>query len=59
MRERGAVTFAQDEQSSAVWGMPGAAVELDAAVHQLTPEGIAAVLADLLRAADHGGMSRP
>ncbi len=30
MREAGAMTFAQDEASSVVWGMPGAAVELDA-----------------------------
>ncbi len=31
MREQGAVTIAQDENSSVVWGMPGAAVKLDAA----------------------------
>ncbi|MEE9493877.1 MAG: chemotaxis response regulator protein-glutamate methylesterase [Gammaproteobacteria bacterium] len=32
MREAGAYTIAQDEQSSVVWGMPGAAVKLDAAI---------------------------
>lgn len=31
MREAGAFTLVQDERSSAVWGMPGAAVQLDAA----------------------------
>lgn len=31
LRERGASTFAQDEASSAVYGMPRAAVELFAA----------------------------
>ena len=31
MRQAGAITIAQDEASSVVWGMPGAAVRLDAA----------------------------
>ncbi len=31
MKACGAATFAQDAESSVVWGMPGAAVELDAA----------------------------
>ncbi len=31
MREAGAHTVAQDEASSVVWGMPGAAVKLGAA----------------------------
>ena len=48
MRERGAVTFAQDKESSVIHGMPGAAIELGAAVHILSPERIAAVLADLI-----------
>lgn len=41
MRDAGAVTFAQDERTSAVFGMPGEAVRLDAASHVLPPEGIA------------------
>jgi len=28
MREAGAATFAQDERTSVVWGMPGASVNL-------------------------------
>ncbi len=32
MREAGCFTLAQDEASSVVWGMPGAAVKLDAAL---------------------------
>ena len=36
MREQGAFTLAQDEQSSVVWGMPGAAVALGA-VQRIVP----------------------
>ncbi|HVT34454.1 MAG TPA: chemotaxis response regulator protein-glutamate methylesterase [Nevskiaceae bacterium] len=36
MRERGAHTLAQDEKSSVVWGMPGAAVKMQA-VEQILP----------------------
>lgn len=35
MQEKGAMTVAQDEASSVVWGMPGAAVNIDAADHIL------------------------
>ncbi len=31
LRQKGAVTIAQDEDSSVVWGMPGAAVKMEAA----------------------------
>jgi two-component system, chemotaxis family, protein-glutamate methylesterase/glutaminase len=47
MRERGAVTFAQDQASSVVHGMPGEAIKLDAAVHILAPEAIAESLRSL------------
>jgi len=45
MRARGAFTIAQDEASSVVWGMPGAAVALGAVDRVLAIEQIAAVLA--------------
>jgi len=46
MREQGAFTLAQDEQTSVVWGMPGAAVALGA-VQRIAPlEAIAAALGE-------------
>jgi two-component system chemotaxis response regulator CheB len=47
MRDRGAVTFAQDQASSVVHGMPGEAMKLEAAVHVLPPEAIAESLQNL------------
>lgn len=41
MQEAGASTIAQDEESSIVWGMPGAAVGLNAANHILPLNAIA------------------
>lgn len=41
MREQGSVTVAQDEASSVVWGMPGAAVQMDAASKILPLDKIA------------------
>jgi len=49
LRETGAVTFAQDEDSSVVHGMPGAAIKLDAVSLILPPETIAATLARLVK----------
>lgn len=48
MRQKGAITIAQDQASSVVFGMPGEAVKLDAALHVLPPERIAALLAGLV-----------
>jgi len=45
LKDKGAVTFAQDKDSSVVHGMPGEAIRLDAATLVLSPEKIAAVLA--------------
>ena len=49
MKERGAITIAQDEESSVVHGMPGEAIRLGAATYVLPPDGIAAILSDLLK----------
>jgi two-component system chemotaxis response regulator CheB len=48
MRDAGAVTFAQDKESSVVHGMPGEAIRLGAAMHVGPPERIAALLSSLL-----------
>ncbi|AEV86028.1 chemotaxis protein CheY [Actinoplanes sp. SE50] len=47
MRHRGAITFAQDEHSCTVYGMPREAALLGAAMHVLPPARIAARLAEL------------
>lgn len=41
MRKAGAVTIAQDQDSSVVWGMPGEAVKIGAADHVLPLDSIA------------------
>lgn len=52
LKDKGAVTFAQDKDSSVVHGMPGEAIKLDAATYILAPEKIAAVLAGLVKSKD-------
>jgi two-component system chemotaxis response regulator CheB len=47
LKKKGAITFAQDKDSSVVHGMPGEAIKLDAATFILAPDKIAAVLASL------------
>lgn len=49
LRAAGAVTIAQDRETSIVFGMPGEAVRLGAAAYVLPPEAIAATLVRLLR----------
>lgn len=44
MRDSGAVTIAQDKESSVVHGMPGEAIRVGAAMFVLPPERIAAML---------------
>ena len=44
MADQGALTVAQDEESSVVFGMPAEAIRLDAARFVLTPQGIAELL---------------
>lgn len=48
MRDAGAVTFAQDKESSVVHGMPGEAIRLGAAAHIGSPERLAELLHALL-----------
>jgi len=43
MRENGAFTIAQDERSSVVWGMPGEAVKIGAAMQVVSLENITSV----------------
>jgi two-component system, chemotaxis family, protein-glutamate methylesterase/glutaminase len=49
VRACGGTTIAQDQATSVVFGMPGAAVELGAAQHVLSPAGISEVLLRLVR----------
>jgi len=49
MKARGAITFAQDGESSVVHGMPGEAIKLEAATYVLSPEKIAAALQSLVK----------
>jgi two-component system chemotaxis response regulator CheB len=48
MREKGAVTIAQNQESSIVFGMPGEAVNRDAADYVLAPGRITELLARLV-----------
>lgn len=50
MKDRGAVTIAQDAESSIVHGMPGEAIRLGAATHVLSPPRIAELLSELMTA---------
>jgi len=54
MREKGAITFAQDEVSSVVHGMPGEAIRLDGASYVLSPEKIADALISLVNGRKRG-----
>jgi two-component system chemotaxis response regulator CheB len=58
MREAGAVTLAQDEASSVVWGMPGAAMRLGAAQEVLPLSQIADVLMELVDGASPDELRR-
>lgn len=58
MKEKGAVTIAQDKESSVVYGMPGEAINLDAATYVFSPEKIAAALASLVNNSFYTGSSK-
>jgi two-component system chemotaxis response regulator CheB len=47
MKEKGAITIAQDKESCIVFGMPGEAVALNAAAYILSPVKIAEFLSGL------------
>ncbi len=49
MRDEGAFTLIQDEASSVVWGMPGAAHRMDAACTQASLGEVAGVLSEFAR----------
>lgn len=48
LHDKGAITIAQDKESSAVHGMPGEAIQLGAALHVLPPERIVEALVNLV-----------
>jgi len=54
MRDGGAITIAQDEESSIVHGMPGEAIKLGGATYVLSPAGIAETLSALAGAEAEG-----
>jgi two-component system, chemotaxis family, protein-glutamate methylesterase/glutaminase len=56
MREAGAINFVQDERSSVVWGMPGAAWELGAA-EAMVP--LHAIAAKIVAALESRTLARP
>ena len=47
LKQKGAITIAQDKESSVVHGMPGAAIDIGGACHIMKPGGIAALLSSL------------
>lgn len=55
MQEKGAITIAQDEESSVIHGMPGEAIKLDAVKYILSPGGIATILTRLSNKHSIGG----
>jgi len=59
MKDKGALTIAQDRETSVVHGMPGEAVALEATTHVLSPQDIAAALAGLVTAGRDGRREGP
>ncbi len=55
MREAGAITIGQDEESSAVWGMPGAAAACGAVQRTLPLSEIASALVSIILGDPFGG----
>jgi len=55
MRDKGAVTIAQDSESSIVHGMPGEAIAMGGATHVLPPDKIAELLLTLVTRRNSNG----
>lgn len=55
LREAGAITFAQDKESSVVHGMPGEAIRIGAAELELSPEMMVTALRKFAPASDKKG----
>jgi two-component system chemotaxis response regulator CheB len=49
LKDKGAITMAQDKDSAVVHGMPGEAIKLDAATYVLPPDRMAAMLTSLVQ----------
>lgn len=47
LKDNGAITVAQDKETSVVYGMPGEAAKLNAATYILSPEKIAELIGDI------------
>ena len=47
LRDLGAATFAQNRETSVVWGMPGEAVRLEAAEYVDAPPVLASMLTEI------------
>ena len=52
MKDKGAITIAQDKESSVIHGMPGEAIKLNAATYILSPDDITATLISLIKKND-------
>ncbi|NOT57440.1 MAG: chemotaxis-specific protein-glutamate methyltransferase CheB [Deltaproteobacteria bacterium] len=55
LRDQGAITIAQNKETSVVHGMPGVAIALDAATHIMAPEEIAPLLVSLTQPSSSRG----
>ncbi len=58
IKDAGGITIAQSRETCVINGMPGTAVNLDAATYTLSPEQIAAVLTDIAKNHECAGFER-
>lgn len=58
MRQNGAITFAQDQKSSVIFGMPGEAIRLNGATFVMPPHQIAEKLTELLSDNHHPAINQ-